>query len=164
MKPFPLVLSQQILVKSLPFFLTVPFQIMKDCLRSPHCLLFSRLNSPSSLSLSSLGRWFHPLDPSLYDPSLEALKDAHISPVPRTSCLGMVLQVGSHQHKTEGQDHLLCPADHAALYAAQDMVGAPGCEGTLLARALFSIHLMLISSPRSFLLGLCSILTSHSLY
>lgn len=52
----------------------------------------------------------------------------------------MVLQVGSHQHKTEGQDHLLCPADHAALYAAQDMVGSPGCEGTLLARALFSIH------------------------
>ena len=113
---------------------------MKDCLRSPQSLLFSRLHSPSSLSLSSLGRWFHPLDPSLYDPSLEALKDAHISPVPRTSCLGMVLQVGSHQHKTEGQDHLLCPADHTAFDAVQDMVGFLGCESTLLAHVQLAIH------------------------
>ena len=54
LKPFPLVMSQQILLKSLsPSFLFLPFRYWKAALRSPQSLLFSRLNSPSSSSLSS---------------------------------------------------------------------------------------------------------------
>ena len=52
LEPFPLVLSLHPLVKSpSPSFLQ-PLQALADALRSPQSLLFSRLNSLSSLSLS----------------------------------------------------------------------------------------------------------------
>ncbi|KAK4832076.1 hypothetical protein QYF61_020632 [Mycteria americana] len=49
LKPLPLVLSQQVLLKT-------PFKYCKAAMRSPQSLLFSRLNNPSSLSLSSQER------------------------------------------------------------------------------------------------------------
>ena len=53
LKPFPLVLSQQVLLKSLsPSFLQPPFRYQKAAIRSLGSLLFSRLDSPSSLSPS----------------------------------------------------------------------------------------------------------------
>jgi len=54
LKPLPLVLSLHALVKSpSPAFLQAPFKYWKAAIRSPQSPLFSRLNSPSSLSLSS---------------------------------------------------------------------------------------------------------------
>jgi len=41
------------------------------------------------------------------------------------------LQVGSHQSRVEGQNHLSRPAGHAAFDAAEDTVGFLGCEHTL---------------------------------
>jgi len=35
--------------------------------------------------------------------------------------LDAVLQVGSHENGVKGQNHLLRPADHASLNAAQDL-------------------------------------------
>ena len=58
-------------------------------------------------------------------------------------CCGPLLdtvQVRSHLHRVEGQDHLPQPTGHACFDAAQDLIGSVGCEGTLLAHVKFSIH------------------------
>ena len=61
LKPLPLVLSLQALLKSLaPSFLQAPFRYWKAAIRSPHSLLFSRLNSSRSLSLFSQPRCSSP--------------------------------------------------------------------------------------------------------
>ena len=53
LKTFLLVLSLSAHVKSqYPSSLQVPFQYWNDAVRSPQSLLFSRLNKPSSVSLS----------------------------------------------------------------------------------------------------------------
>ena len=57
LEPLPLVLSQQALLKNLsPPFLWALFKYWKATIMSPHRLLFSRLNSPNCLSLSSQER------------------------------------------------------------------------------------------------------------
>ena len=62
LQPFPLVLSLHTLVISpSPSFLEAPFWYWKAAVRSPWSLLFSRLNSPNSLSLSSQERCSSPL-------------------------------------------------------------------------------------------------------
>lgn len=54
LKPFPLVLSQQALLKSLsPSLLLHPFTYWRSAIRFPWSSLFSRLISPSSLRLFS---------------------------------------------------------------------------------------------------------------
>jgi len=53
LRPFPLVLSLSTLVNSQsPSCLYVPFKYWKATKRSPHSLLFSKLNEPSSLNIS----------------------------------------------------------------------------------------------------------------
>ena len=47
--------------------------------------------------------------------------------------LDTVLQVGSHESRIEGQNHLPLPGGYTALDATQDMVGHLGCRSTLLA-------------------------------
>ena len=54
LQPFPLVLSLPTLINSRsPSCLYAPFKHWKATMRSPRSLLFSKLNKPSSLSLSS---------------------------------------------------------------------------------------------------------------
>ena len=54
LKPTPLVLLLHPLTKSSPSaFLQAPSKYWKATMRSPQSFLFSRLNKPSSLSLSS---------------------------------------------------------------------------------------------------------------
>ena len=54
LKPFPLVLSLSTHVNSCsPSCLYAPFKYWKATMRSPQSLLFSKLNKPSSLNLSS---------------------------------------------------------------------------------------------------------------
>ena len=73
-------------------------------------------------------------------PSLDVLQQVNVSTVLNTPHLDSVLQVRPHQHRVEGQNHLPQPAGHASFDAAQDKVGFLGCEDTVLAHALFSIH------------------------
>ena len=82
---------------------------------------------------------FHPLDHFCGHP-LNALQQAHVSPVLRTPHLDAVLQVSSHQHRAEGQDHLPRPAGHTSFDSTQYMVGFLGCEGTLLAYVQLAIN------------------------
>jgi len=54
LRPFPLVLSLLILINSCSLFcLYTPFNYWKAVMRSTQSLLFSKLNKPSSLNLSS---------------------------------------------------------------------------------------------------------------
>ena len=95
-------------------------------MRSPQSLLQTeqaQLSQPLPL-----GEVFHSLD-HFCGPSLDTLQQIRISPALRTSHLDAVLQMRSHQHRVEGQDHLPYPAGHTAFVAAQDMVGFLGCEG-----------------------------------
>ena len=58
----------------------------------------------------------------------------------RTPELDAVLQVGSHQSRVEGQNHLPRSAGNASCDSAQDTVGFLGCERTLLAHVQLFIH------------------------
>ena len=54
LKPFPLVLSPQTVLKSMPpSYSQPPFRYQKDTIRSPQSLLFHKLNSLRSFSPSS---------------------------------------------------------------------------------------------------------------
>ena len=64
---------------------------------------FSRLNSPSSLHLSSQGRCSIPW--IIFEALLVILQQVCVPPVLRSPCLGAVLQVKPRQHRVEGQDH-----------------------------------------------------------
>ncbi|KAK4818966.1 LOW QUALITY PROTEIN: hypothetical protein QYF61_022633 [Mycteria americana] len=68
------------------------------------------------------------------------LQRVRIFPVLRAPELDAVLQVGSHQSRVEGQNHLPRPAGHASFDAAQDTVGFLGCERTLSAHVQLFIH------------------------
>ncbi|KAJ7426861.1 hypothetical protein WISP_11805 [Willisornis vidua] len=48
----------------------------------------------------------------------------YVLPILNTLELGTAFQMGSHQCKVEGQNHLLQPADHTAFDAAQDVLPA----------------------------------------
>jgi len=75
-----------------------------------------------------------PLDPIPTDPSLSCA-----APEPDAG-----LQGGSHQGGAEGQNPLPCPAGHAAVDAAQFMVGLLGCESTLLG----DVELLISQHPK----------------
>ena len=78
-------------------------------LRSPKSLHFSRLNSPSSFSLSSQEKCSIPWCISVA--FLRMGSNGSMSPVLRTPLLGTVLHVRSYQCRVERQDQLPCPAD-----------------------------------------------------
>jgi len=44
--------------------------------------------------------------------------------------LDIVLQMGSHKSRVEGENHLPQPADCASLDATQDAIGLLGCKCT----------------------------------
>ena len=89
---------------------------------SPQSLLFSRLNNPNSLSLSSQERCSSPR--IIFVSLLWTHSNlVHIFPVLRASELDAGLQVGSHQSTVEGQNQIPRPAGYAAFHAAQDVVG-----------------------------------------
>ena len=81
---------------------------------------------------------FHPLD-HFSGPPLDMFQ-VHVSPVLRTPHLHTVLQVRSHQHRLEGEDHLPSPVGHVSFDAAQDVVGLLVCKSTLLAHVLLAVH------------------------
>jgi len=82
---------------------------------------------------------FEPLD-HFCGPLIDMLQQVYVPPVLMIPHLDTLLQMRSHQHRAEEQDHLPWPAGHASFNAAQDMVGFLGCEGTLLAHVQLPIH------------------------
>ncbi|KAK4812348.1 hypothetical protein QYF61_017125 [Mycteria americana] len=102
-----------------------------------------------------VGEVFHPSD-HFCGPSLDPLQQVHVFPVLRAPELDTILQVGSHQGRAEGQDHL--PRLLATLLWMQPRIR--------LAFWAVSAHCWLMSSfspistPKSFSAGLLSITSS----
>jgi len=73
------------------------------------------------------------LQPSdhLHCPPLDPLQHPDILLVLRASELDAVLEVGSHESRIEGQNHLPWPAGHSSLDTTQDTTGLLGCKHTL---------------------------------
>ena len=76
------------------------------------------------------GEGFYPLD-HFCGPPLDPLQQVHVFPVQRALELEAGLQVGFHQSRVEGQNHLPQPAGHASFGAAQDAVCFLGCKHAL---------------------------------
>jgi len=108
---------------SVPFF-----RYWKATLSSLQSLLFSNLNSLNSLCLSTQKRCSISWIIFFFGPPLDAFQQIQSSLVVRTLHSNIILQVKSHQHIEEGQDHFLWPAGHNSFDAAQDMVGFLGCS------------------------------------
>jgi len=109
--------------------------------------VFSRLNSPNSFSLSSIAEVFQPSN-HFCGPPLDLLQQLHVFPVLRAPEMDSGLQVGSHQSRVEGQNHLPQPAGHTSLDAALDAVGPLGCQHTLPGH----LELLVKQHPQVFLL------------
>ncbi|KAK4821259.1 hypothetical protein QYF61_017137 [Mycteria americana] len=106
--------------------LRAPFRYWKAAIRSRQSLLFSRLNNPNSLSLSSQ-KCSSPLTIFM------ALLWTHSNRSMSFLMLGApevntVLQVGPHDRRGGESPQ---PAGHASFDAAQDMVGFLGCKQAL---------------------------------
>ena len=69
-----------------------------------------------------IGEVLQPSD-ALCSPPLDPLQHLGVLLVMDASELNAVLQVGSHESRVEGQNHLPQLADHTSLDATQDMVG-----------------------------------------
>lgn len=106
--PLPLVLSLRTTEKNLAlsFLFFCPFRYLYKLIRSPPSLPFSRLNSPSCLSLSPLGRCSGPFITLVtFGWSLCSISMSLLYWEAQTENLEM-----SHQHQAEGKDQLLQPA------------------------------------------------------
>ena len=97
---------------------------------SPHSLFFSRLNNPSSFSLSSWEGCYNPW--INFVALLWPLQKLHIFLVLWAPDLDTVFQLGLHKCRTEGDNHLPHLADHPSSDGTQDIVGLLGCKHTLL--------------------------------
>ena len=125
---------------------------------SPRSLLLSSLNSPSSQPVLK-GELFHALD-HFCGPPLDALEQVHVSPALRTPHLDTVVQVRSHQHKAEGR------------FTSLNLLTMLLLMQLTIRLAFWAVraHFWIVSSLpslntlKTFPAGLCSILTSPSLY
>ncbi|KAK4816170.1 hypothetical protein QYF61_011552 [Mycteria americana] len=73
-------------------------------------------------------------------PPLDPFQQLHVLPVLKAPELDTVLQVGSHQSRVEGQNHLPQPAGHASAAAAQGVGGFLGCNHPLSAHVWHFVH------------------------
>jgi len=106
-KPVPLVLSLSTLVNSRsPSCLYPPFKYWEATVSSPRSLLFSGLNKPSSLNLSSQERKSSQPSDCLSGPPLNLFQELHILPVLGAPGLDAVLLMGPHKSWVEGHNHL----------------------------------------------------------
>ncbi|KAK4806791.1 hypothetical protein QYF61_005587 [Mycteria americana] len=116
-----------------------PFKYWKAAIRSPRSLPFSRLEQPQLSQPVLVGEVLQP-SYHFHGPPLDPLQQLHVLLVLRAPELDAVLQVGSHQSRIEGQNHLPQPVGHASFDAAQDKIGLLGCERTLLAHVQLFVH------------------------
>ena len=122
--PLPLILSLGTTERSLaPSSLCPPFSHLYTLTRSPLSLLSSRLNSPSSLYLSSEERYSGPL--VLFLALHWTLQRVHVSLVLESPELDTVLQMWPHWCWVEGKDHHPQPASsrcHATAKIRKDKI------------------------------------------
>jgi len=136
-----------------------PFRCWKAAVSFPQSLLFSRLNSPNSLCLSSQESYSSPL--TVFVALLWTCSNRFISFLCcRPQSWMLYSRWALTQSGLEGQNHLTRPAGYTSLDAAQDMVGFLGCVSTLLGH----VELYFNQTLKSFSSGLLSIHSLPSLY
>ena len=106
LKPLLFVVSLHALVKkSLSSFLVGLLQGLEGCYKvSPQSSLL-QTEQPQLSQPVLRGEVFQPSD-RFCGPPLDSLQQVHVYPVLRVPELEIVLQVGSHQNITEGQNHI----------------------------------------------------------
>ena len=105
---------------------------------SPFRLLFSRLNSP--VPSAYLHRRGAPVPESFSRSSCGPSPKPRILPVLGARVLDVVLQLGPHEGRLEGDHRLPRSAGHPFPDGTQDTIGLPGCKLTLLAHIEFLIN------------------------
>ncbi|KAK4822675.1 hypothetical protein QYF61_019042 [Mycteria americana] len=116
--------------KSLSSFLVGPLQAVEGCYKvSPEPSLL-QAKQPQLSQPVFIGVVLQPSD-HLCGPPLDSLQQVHVLLMLGTPEPNAVLQVGSHESRVEGENHLPRPAGHASFDAAQDTVGLLGCKHTL---------------------------------
>ena len=82
------------------------------------------------------------LQPSdhLDSPLLDVLQELHTVLVLGVPGLDTGLQMGPYKGRVQGDNPLSPPAGHPSFGAAQDAVGLPGCERTLLAHVQLFVY------------------------
>jgi len=71
---------------------------------------------------------------------MDLLQQPHILLVLGASGLDSVLQMGPHEGRVEGGNHLPLPAGHHSFDSTQDTVGLLGCKCALLANVQLLVH------------------------
>jgi len=98
-----------------------PLQLLEGCSKVSPQLALLQAEQPQLSQPFHIAEVLQPSD-HLCGPPLNLLQQLHVLLVLRAPELDAVLQVGSHQSRAEGQNHLPCPAGHASLDAVQDVI------------------------------------------
>ena len=114
-----------------------PFGHLYTFMRSTLSLLFSRLNNPSSLSLSSQKRCSSPL---IILWPFTGLQNVYASLMLKSSELDTVLQMWPHQSWVKWKDHHSWPAGNTLPNGAQGTISLLYSKGRLLAHVQFCVH------------------------
>ncbi|KAK4824741.1 hypothetical protein QYF61_018213 [Mycteria americana] len=125
--------------KSVPVFPIGSLEVLEGC--SKVSLQPSRLQAeqPQLSQPVLVGEVLQPSD-HFCGLALDPLQQLHVLLVLRAPELDTGFQVGSHQSRVEGQNHLPQPAGHASSDAAQDTVGLLHCKRTLLPHVQLFVH------------------------
>ncbi|XP_068253163.1 ubiquitin-conjugating enzyme E2 W isoform X1 [Nyctibius grandis] len=107
-----------------------PLQILEGCYEvSPEPSLL-QAEEPQLSQPVFIGEVLQPFDHHR-GPPLDSFQQLHVLLMLGAPEMNAVLQVGSHESRVKGQNHLPRRAGRASFDAAQDMVGFLGCERTL---------------------------------
>jgi len=105
--------------KSLSSFLVGPFKYLAGCYQVSPLPSLLQAEQPQLSQPFLTGKVFHPSD-HFCGPPLDPLQQVHVLLVLGAPELDTGFEVGSHQSRAEGRNHLPRPAGHSAFDAAQD--------------------------------------------
>jgi len=126
--------------KSVYLLLISSLQVLEDhseVFPEPSPLLAKQVQFSQSFFI---GQVLQPSD-YLHGLPLDPLQQLWVLPVLVAPDLDAVLQIGPHESRVEGNNHLSLPAGYSSFDAVQDIVGLPGCKHTLLPHVQLFIHL-----------------------
>ncbi|XP_032300907.1 transcription factor PU.1 isoform X1 [Coturnix japonica] len=120
--------------------------VLDSTIPTTHIGLNHQAEQPQFLQPVFTGEMLQPLD--LHGPPLDPLQKLHIFPVLGTPDLDTVLQLGPHEGRAEGDNHLPGPAGHPSSDGTQDTIGLGDCKRTLLRHVSYLPRMCLqYSSP-----------------
>ncbi|KAK4818782.1 hypothetical protein QYF61_019128, partial [Mycteria americana] len=107
-----------------------PLQVLEGCYKVSSEPSLLQAEQPQLSQPVFIGEVLQPSD-HFCGPSLDSLQQVHVLLMLGAPEQDAVLQVGSHESRVEGENHLPRPPGHACFDAVQDKVGFVGCKCTL---------------------------------